>query len=131
GPEDAAHGVGVAAVEGVAIVEFDEDGQRVAGRGGPLEDLFAPQHPQIVVHLPFADELPLGRVPYVVVRGGGGQFFERVNVFARVAAVLVEGLLRPAGERLVLIVVFGVGRHVETELAPGDELVEPRLGAGA
>ena len=31
------------------------------------ENFFAPQHPQIVVHAPFADELPLGGVPDGVV----------------------------------------------------------------
>ena len=70
-PEDAAVGVGVPAVQGVAVVEVDQDRQRVRGRGGPLEDLLAPQHPQVVVDAPLRRELRLGGVPQLVLGRAG------------------------------------------------------------
>ena len=122
---------GIAAVERVAVVELDHHVERLARRRGPLEDLLAPQHAQVVVDAALAHELALRGVPQLVVRLGACELVERVDELAPIARVLVERPLRPLGQRLVAVVVVGaVVARDEAELAPGDRLVEERLGDG-
>src|SRR4051812_25878188 len=42
-----------------------------------------------------------------------------------------ERVARPAGQRLIAVVVHAVCAEVEAELTPGDELVQPGLGRRA
>jgi hypothetical protein len=126
-PEDAGVRAGVAAVEGVAVVELDEHGQRLVGIARPPEDLLAPQHAQVVVHAALADELALRRVPQRVVGARAGQLVQRVHVRAGIAGVRLEVLLRPRGQRGPAIVVLAVRGEPVAELAPGDQLVEEGL----
>ena len=62
-PEDTAVRVGITAVEGVLIVKLDHDFKGMSRGWCPLEDLFAPEHPEIVVYSPLSQELYLGGVP--------------------------------------------------------------------
>ena len=59
-------GGGVAAVEGVAVVQVDERGERFGGGAGPPEQRLAPGHAHDVVQLAVGEELPLRRVPQQV-----------------------------------------------------------------
>ena len=97
-PEDSGIGVGIAAVDGVAIVEFDHDFQGFLGRAGPFEDFFAPEHAHVIVHFTFAEELGLGGVPEGIVGARGGELLKGVAVFALVTGVSGESLFGPVGE---------------------------------
>src|ERR1700712_4279318 len=50
-PGDVGEGVRVAPVQEVAVVEPERPGESFLGRRRPFQDLLAPVHPQLVVHV--------------------------------------------------------------------------------
>ena len=50
------------------------------------------------MHAALADQLPLSRVPQLVVRPRVLELLKRVDVFALIAGVLFERGLRPSGQ---------------------------------
>jgi hypothetical protein len=127
-PENPGVGVGVATIESVSVVELDHHLEGLSRFGSPLEDLLSPQHPQIVVDGALAQELCLGSIPQRVVGRRAGKLFERVDVLAPIAGVFRKCFDGPIGQRLPTAVVRAFVADVEAELAPGNELVEKRLG---
>ena len=129
-PEDAAVGVGIAAVEGVFVVEMNHDASGFLRRFGPFEDFFAPEHAEVVVDAAFAEELGLRGVPEGIVGLGAFELLERVEMGTFIAGVGVEGFLHPGWERFELIIVVAMGCEVVADFAPGDDLIEKGFGGG-
>ena len=98
-PGAVGEGIPVAAVEEVAIVEAQRPGEALLGGGGPFEDLLAPVHAQVVVHVAGLPHLGLGGVPVAVMGAALGELGLRISLRARVAGVLGQGLAGPVGGR--------------------------------
>ena len=82
------------------------------GVGRPLEDLFGPVHPHVVVHPAEVDHLHLRSVPELVIGLAALHLRERVLRIALVSRMFVKGLLRPGLGALDGVVV----RHVLDEV---------------
>lgn len=66
-PHDTAVGIRIASIQSPAIVEVDHRFHCFTGMGTPLEDLFSPEHAQIVVDQSLTLELSLGCIPDFIV----------------------------------------------------------------
>ena len=128
-PHDPAPGVRVAPVQAVLVVELHHDPVGLLGALGPVEDLLAPEHPQVVVDDALAAELVLGGVPERVVGLRALELLEGVDAGAGIVRVLGqgrEGEARQAVEASVVRRALLAG--VQADLAPGDELVHEAFG---
>mmetsp|Transcript_2744 Transcript_2744/g.11000 ORF Transcript_2744/g.11000 Transcript_2744/m.11000 type:complete len:213 (+) Transcript_2744:2112-2750(+) len=126
-PRDADEAVRAPPVERVFVVQGDAELERLLGALCPLEDLLGPVHPHVSVHLPTDGHLPLRGIPQLVVRLAPLELFQRVQVRARVASVLVDGGLRPVLGAFHAVVARLVPHEVVSELAPYYELLVERV----
>ena len=67
-PLDSSVAIRVAPVEAVLVVEVNKPRQRIGRLSGPLQHVFAPEHPGDVMHHTSDDELTLGGIPEFIVR---------------------------------------------------------------
>ena len=77
------------------------------------------------------NELGLRGIPERIVRFGGFELTERVEVFALVLRVIRERFQGPRGKGFELIEVGAVRTEVVAEFAPGDEFIKKAFGGGA
>ena len=99
-PRHTGIGIGVPAVQSVFVVQLDHDPQGIVRRFGPMQDLFAPQHAQIVVDDALAHELALGGVPELAEAleldaGEAGVLDGPRSVAIQVAALAEERYVSP------------------------------------
>ena len=73
-------------------------------------------------------QLPLRRIPQEVMGPRTFQFFQRVQHGPGVRGVLLQGRPGPPGKRLVLSILRIVPAKVETDLPPGNQFIQKRLG---
>ena len=69
-PENSGVSIGIAAIQGIGIVQANHGLQRLLGAGRPFQDLFSPKHPQIIVHPAFTNQLNLRGIPQGVMGFG-------------------------------------------------------------
>ena len=102
--------------------------QRLRRSRRPLQDLLAPVHPHEAVHLAQVDQLPLRRVPELVVRLRVLQLRPRVGELARVRGVQLQALAGPGRGAVEGVVPVGLEvAEVVRELLPDDELFQEAL----
>ena len=106
---------------------MDQDPVRLLGALRPVEDFLPPQHPQVVVDHAVAAQLLLRGVPEWIGGLPRLELLEGVAGVATIFAMVVEGLLRPLGEGVEPIEAVDVGAEVESQFAPGDQLIEEPL----
>src|ERR1700690_3347274 len=126
-PENPVIGVRIAAVKGVPIIQLDHDFERLLRRARPLQNLLPPEHAQVVVNAPLANQLALRRIPERIVGVGCCKFFQRINVPPLVVRVFGQSLPRPI-RQCVEPIAFGMAVcFLEPKFAPRNQLVEECL----
>mmetsp|Transcript_36424 Transcript_36424/g.90825 ORF Transcript_36424/g.90825 Transcript_36424/m.90825 type:complete len:240 (-) Transcript_36424:1382-2101(-) len=110
---------------------MDGNTPTLLGPHGPLQDLFGPEHPDVVVLLAAHHELALAGVPQRVVRGAGFELIQGVDELAPVTRVCRQALARPARHALVLVVMRVGEDVVDGELTADHELVQILVHAAA
>ena len=115
----------------IPVVQSYRPAERGSRVGRPGDELLAPVHAHVVVHVPRGHHLPLGGVPAGVVRLPALELRVGVGFGAGVRGVPHQRGLRPvrqAGERVVLVAVEA---EVAGELAAHDELLQKGGAAAA
>ena len=123
-PCNVREGIRVAAVEEIPVVDRERSGERLFGRRAPFEDLFAPIHAHIVVHVAGVPHLAHRGVPIRIVRFGGFELGARVEVWPRIGAMFGQSLARPRGQALVAIVVVAEVDEIHGEFAANEQLFD-------
>ena len=109
-----------------SYVSFSRRAVRKASSGvlRPFEDLLAPVHPHIAVHLPGEGHFPLGGVPIGIVGPGAVELSIGIDVFPGDLAVLGEGRAAPGREAGIFVIAGIVSDEVHGKLAADDELFQ-------
>src|ERR1700722_10071000 len=66
-PKNSAVGIRIAAIEGVAVIQFDQDFEGLLRSFRPFENFLAPEHTEVIVHAAGGGKLALGGVPQWIV----------------------------------------------------------------
>ena len=78
GPGDAGVAVRVPSVQFVFVVEIDRDLHRIVGGFRPLQDLLAPVHAHVSMHLSRFHHFHLCRIPERIVRFSLLELLQRI-----------------------------------------------------
>src|ERR1700727_634976 len=74
-PENSTVGIRIAAIEGVAVIQFDQDFEALLRSFRPFENFFAPKNAEGILHAAGGGKLALGGVPQWVVGGSRCEVF--------------------------------------------------------
>src|ERR1700721_1189398 len=74
-PKNSTVGIWIAAIEGVAVIQFDEDFEGLLRSSRPFENFLAPEHAEVIVHVAGGGKLAVSRVPEWIVGASRREIF--------------------------------------------------------
>jgi pyruvate,orthophosphate dikinase len=126
-PAHPGKGIGVAAIEEVAVVQPDG---RIKGRfrrRRPLQDFFAPVHAHVIVHESRVTHFHHGGIPVGVVGVGSLEGFPVVKGRTRVCGMLGQAFFCPGGQAAEPVVVRRVVNEIDGQFPADDDLLQVGL----